>query len=74
MEKAQESDEIYRTPTPVAPKDATWQQVQEFEVKIHACSSVTFFSLFFPLITLEMRSNTTSYVDKYQILKIIQAT
>ncbi|XP_048745697.2 cilia- and flagella-associated protein 43-like isoform X3 [Ostrea edulis] len=31
LEKAQESDEIYRTPTPVAPKDATWQQVQEFE-------------------------------------------
>jgi hypothetical protein len=34
MEKARESDEIYQTPTPVAPKDATWQQVQEFEVEI----------------------------------------
>lgn len=32
MEKAHESDEIYRTPTPVAPNDATWQQVQELEV------------------------------------------
>nr|XP_034327595.1 cilia- and flagella-associated protein 43 isoform X6 [Crassostrea gigas] len=31
MEKAHESDEIYRTPTPVAPNDATWQQVQELE-------------------------------------------
>lgn len=33
MEKAHESDEIYRTPTPVAPNDATWQQVQELEVR-----------------------------------------
>ena len=32
MEKAHESDEIYRTPTPSAPTDATWQQVQELEV------------------------------------------
>ncbi|XP_078310806.1 cilia- and flagella-associated protein 43-like isoform X4 [Crassostrea virginica] len=31
MEKAHESDEIYRTPTPSAPTDATWQQVQELE-------------------------------------------
>ncbi|XP_062576681.1 cilia- and flagella-associated protein 43-like isoform X2 [Saccostrea cucullata] len=31
LEKALETDEIYRTPTPVAPSDATWQQVQELE-------------------------------------------
>ena len=32
MEKARDSDEIYTTPTPVPPSDATWLQVQKLEV------------------------------------------
>ncbi|KAK3096042.1 hypothetical protein FSP39_022384 [Pinctada imbricata] len=31
MEKARDSDEIYTTPTPEPPSDATWLQVQELE-------------------------------------------
>lgn len=44
MEKAHESDEIYRTPTPSAPTDATWQQVQELEV-----GDITLYSLMLKL-------------------------
>ena len=32
MEKAREADEIYSTPTPIPPADATWLDVQSVEV------------------------------------------